>query len=498
MHDKKLPAARLLVCSSGCGPSPKGLWPVGDQPEFPPGKLPGPHEDRDATVRRLLTGQRGPNCRGKRAMFIDEAEIRVRGGTGGRGMVSFRRERYVPRGGPDGGDGGDGGDVILEVKAGLSTLLDFKYKSNFNAENGTPGSSNNKTGHRGADCVIPLPEGTVVRDAGSGRIIGDLVEAGERLRVAGGGKGGHGNKHFATPTRQAPRFAEKGLPGEERTIRLELKLLADVGVIGFPNVGKSSLIAHLSAARPKIADYPFTTLVPNLGVVAGPDDTSFVMADMPGLVVGAHHGVGLGHQFLRHVERARMLVHMLDAASVDGRDPVEDYHAINRELELHDERLRQLPQIIALNKMDLTEAREAATAIQRALAGEDRELFCISAVTGEGLRELVYGISDALEAARAAPTPFEAAIEPAAEAEPAERPLKVERIGEGRFVASGSEVERLVATTDLDNEDAVLYLHSRLDQLGVLEKLERLGAEDGDTVLIGETELDYVLTRKPE
>jgi GTP-binding protein len=426
-------------------------------------------------------------------MFIDEAQIHAQGGAGGRGLVSFRRERYVPRGGPDGGDGGDGGDVILQVKAGLSTLLDFRYRSRFKAGDGAPGGTNNKTGHRGADCVIPVPEGTVVRDAETGRVMADLVAVGQQLCVARGGKGGHGNKHFATPTRQAPRFAEKGLPGQERSIRLELKLLADVGVIGFPNVGKSSLIARLSAARPKIADYPFTTLVPNLGVVAGPDDTSFVMADMPGLVVGAHQGTGLGHQFLRHVERARVLVHMLDAASVEGRSPVEDYHAINQELELHDARLRQLPQIIALNKMDLPDAREAAEQIEAALADEGCSLFRISAITGEGLGELVYAVADTLEEARAAPTPFEAAIEAEPQAEPPQRPLKVKRIAPGRFAASGSEVERLVATTDLDNEDAVLYLHSQLDRLGVLQRLERLGAKDGDTVMIGETELDYVL-----
>ena len=427
-------------------------------------------------------------------MFIDEAQLHVRGGTGGRGMVSFRRERYVPRGGPDGGDGGDGGHVILEVKAGLSTLLDFKYKSRFGAENGAPGGTNNKAGRRGADCVIPVPQGTVVRDAETGRVIGDLVAVGEQLCVARGGKGGRGNKHFATATRQAPRFAEKGLPGQERSIGLELKVLADVAVIGFPNVGKSSLIARVSAARPRIAEYPFTTLVPNLGVVAGPDDTSFVMADMPGLVVGAHEGAGLGHRFLRHVERARMLVHMLDAAAVEGRDPVEDYYAINRELELHDARLRRLPQIIALNKMDLPDAREAAPAIEAGLADEGYRLLRISAATGEGLGELVYAIADTLDEARAAPTPFEAAIEPGPEPEPAERPLEVDRIGEGRFAVSGTEVERLMATTDLENEDAVLYLHSQLDRLRVLQRLERLGAQDGDTVVIGDTELDYVLS----
>ncbi|MGD8238826.1 MAG: GTPase ObgE [Armatimonadota bacterium] len=431
-------------------------------------------------------------------MFIDEADIHVRAGAGGAGMVSFRRERYVPRGGPDGGDGGDGGDAILQVKAGLSTLLDFKYRSSFKAEDGLRGGANNKTGHRGADCVIAVPEGTVVRDAESGRVIGDLVAADDRLCVARGGKGGRGNKHFATATRQAPRFAEKGLPGEACSIRLELKLLADVAVIGFPNVGKSSLIARLSAARPKIADYPFTTLVPNLGVVPGPDHTGFVMADMPGLVVGAHEGAGLGHQFLRHVERVRVLVHMLDAGSVEGRDPVEDYHAINRELELHDARLRQLPQIIALNKMDLPDAQAAAPSIEAALAEEGCEILRISAATGEGLPELVYAMADTLEEARTAPTPFEAAIDLGPEPEPAKRPLKVARLGEGRFAASGSEVERLVATTDLDNEDAVLHLHAQLDRLGVLEELERLGAEDGDTVTIGDTELDYVLTPGPE
>jgi len=445
-------------------------------------------------------------------MFVDEVTIQVQAGKGGDGMVSFRREPYVPRGGPNGGDGGDGGEVILEARADLTTLLDFRYQSQFRAENGRPGGSSNKTGRRGQSLVVPVPFGTVVYDADTGRVLGDLKEDRERLVVARGGAHGRGNARFATPTRRAPKFAEKGLLGEARAVRLELKLIADVGVVGFPNAGKSSLIARVSAARPKVADYPFTTLVPNLGAVAGPDNRSLVMADMPGLIEGAHQGVGLGHQFLRHIERTRVLIHLLDGDPPEGpdplrgrdpdsgggqdRDPVSDYHALNRELTLHDERLLKLPQIVALNKIDLPRAQELAAAVRKELAAEAGEVLLISAATGEGVQQLVKRSFAELDQARSQPSPFAVAIEP--EPEPQQRPLKVEQAEEGVFTVSGNMVERAVARTNLKSEPALYHLHAELDRLGVLAALERAGARDGDTIRIGEVELEYVLGLREE
>ncbi|MFQ6132286.1 MAG: GTPase ObgE [Armatimonadota bacterium] len=429
-------------------------------------------------------------------MFVDEVTIEVEGGKGGDGMVGFRREPYVPRGGPNGGDGGDGGDVILEARANLTTLLDFKYQSRFRAEHGRPGGTNNRTGRRGTACVVHVPVGTVVYDAASGRVLGDLNEDEERLVVARGGEGGRGNARFATATRRTPKFAEKGLAGQSRALRLELKLIADVGVVGFPNAGKSSLIARVSAARPKVADYPFTTLVPNLGVVAGPDGRSLVMADMPGLIEGAHQGVGLGHQFLRHIERTRVLIHLLDGDAPAGRDPVSDYRALNRELALHDERLTQLPQIVALNKVDLPHARELAPLVQEELADEAGEVLLISAATGEGVRDLTDRAFAELERARAEPSPFAVAAE--AEPEPEERPLMVKEAEEGVFAVSGTAAERAVARTNLDSEPALYHLHAELDRLGVLSALERAGAQHGDTIRIGDAELEYVLGLRDE
>ncbi len=424
-------------------------------------------------------------------MFIDEATIEVRAGKGGDGLASFRREKYVPKGGPDGGDGGDGGDVILEARGNLTTLLDFRYKRLFNAENGRRGGKNNRTGKRGAVCVIPVPVGTVVYDAHTGAALGDLVEDGQRFVVASGGQGGKGNTRFATPTRRTPKFAEKGLPGEARSLRLELKLLADVGVIGFPNAGKSSLIAHLSTARPKVADYPFTTLVPNLGVVAGPDHRSFVIADLPGLIEGAHSGAGLGHQFLRHVERTRVLIHLLDGDAPPDRDPVSDFRVLRRELELYDPRLIQLPQIVALNKVDLSHVREKADRVRADLPPEADPVHFISAVTGEGLAELVHRAFDALAQAQRTPSPLAPRIEP--EPKAADRPTQVRRLADGRFRVTGTLVERLVAKTDLTSTPALYHLHTQLDRLGVLRRLEQAGAEHGDTVLVGDAELAYML-----
>lgn len=321
-------------------------------------------------------------------MFIDTAKIFVKGGDGGNGIVAFRREKYVPFGGPSGGDGGDGGSVYLEADEHLATLIDFKYKTHFVAQRGAHGQGDNKSGKKGEDLVVRVPPGTVVKDAETGEVLFELLKHGDRVNVAPGGKGGRGNQWFATPTNQAPRYAEEGKPGVERWIKLELKVFADVGLVGFPNVGKSTLLSRVSAARPKIADYPFTTLQPNLGVVNLGEGRSFVLVDIPGLIEGAHSGKGLGHEFLRHVERTRVLVHVIDVSGYEGRDPVEDYHTILKELELYSPELARRPMIVAANKMDVPSSKENLERLVRAV-GERVEIYPISAVTGEGVKELM-------------------------------------------------------------------------------------------------------------
>jgi GTP-binding protein len=327
--------------------------------------------------------------------FVDEATIRVKAGAGGKGAIAFRREKFVPKGGPSGGDGGAGASVVLVVDEGLSTLLDFRYRHEFAAPSGDAGANKDRYGRAGADVVLRVPPGTQVFDDATGALIGDLRVHGERLTVAQGGKGGRGNIHFATSTDRAPRKAEPGTPGEERTVRLELKLLADVGLLGFPNVGKSSLIARISAARPKIADYPFTTLVPNLGTVALSGERAFVVADIPGLIEGAHAGAGLGDRFLRHLDRTRLLVHLLDATQAE-RTPLRDYEAMNRELALYDPDLAARPQLVVLNKIDVPEVRKRAKQIAAPFARRGITLLKISAATGEGTAELLESIWRAL------------------------------------------------------------------------------------------------------
>jgi GTP-binding protein len=332
--------------------------------------------------------------------FVDQARIRVRAGDGGKGAIAFRREKYVPKGGPAGGDGGAGGSVVLVVDGGLSTLLDFRYRSEYEAKAGQPGGNKDMYGRAGPDLLLRVPPGTEIYDDASGEKIADLKLDGERFVVAQGGKGGRGNIHFATSTDRAPRRAEPGTPGDERDLRLELKLLADVGLLGFPNVGKSSLIARISAARPKIADYPFTTLVPNLGVVGLSGDRSFVVADIPGLIEGAHTGAGLGDRFLRHVERTRVLVHLLDAsAGAPERSPLGDYDAINRELAAFDPELANRPQIVVLNKIDLPDVRKRRRALTAELGQRGVPLLAISAATGEGVSELLEEVWRSLAAA---------------------------------------------------------------------------------------------------
>ncbi len=423
-------------------------------------------------------------------MFIDEAYITVTGGRGGNGIVSFRREKFEPRGGPDGGDGGDGGDVIITVDPNLTTLLDFRYQSHFRAESGEHGQGKNRHGRNGEDCIVPVPAGTLVYDAETGAKIADLTYAGQTLLAARGGEGGRGNTAFTTASHQAPRLAENGLPGETHQLRLELRLMADVGIVGLPNGGKSTLIARISAAQPKIAAYPFTTLQPNLGVVQLEEGRSFVVADMPGLIEGAHEGKGLGHQFLRHIQRTRLLVHMLDAAAVEGRQPLDDYHQLNQELEAYDSRLATLPQIIALNKIDLPTAQNHLPDCLSFFQQQQVPAFPISAVTGEGVRELVGAVSQKLEALRESevveegPERFEIAAAP-------ERKLQIFRAGEGVYVVRGTGVETLVQRANLQTDDGIRRLHEQLRTTGVLKRLEQAGVSAGDTVFVGELELEY-------
>jgi GTP-binding protein len=339
--------------------------------------------------------------------FVDEVRVKVEAGDGGRGCVSFRREKYIPRGGPNGGDGGDGGDVILEVDTGLSTLLDLSYPQQLRAGRGEHGRGKDQAGARGADLVLRVPPGTIVVDEATAEQLTDLRSAGERAVVAKGGRGGLGNMHFATSTKRAPRHAQPGTPGEHRTLRLELRLLADAGLLGFPNVGKSTLIRAVSAARPRVADYPFTTLVPNLGVVRVDDEFSFVLADVPGLIEGAHAGHGLGTRFLRHLSRTAVLVHLLDASGLTGRDPIDDFDTLNRELALASTDLAAKPQIVVAGKVDLAETRSALPALRERLAARGVALHAVSGATGEGTRELVQAIGREVLAARratAAPT----------------------------------------------------------------------------------------------
>ncbi len=332
--------------------------------------------------------------------FIDEVKIKVKAGDGGRGCVSFRREKYVPRGGPDGGDGGDGGDVIMVADHGLTTLLDLRYQKQYRGGRGEHGRGKNQYGKRGEDKVIAVPVGTMIRDAETAELLADLKSPGQRVVVAAGGKGGRGNAHFVSSTNQSPRRAQPGLPGEEKELDVELRLLADVGIIGFPNAGKSTLIAAISAARPKIADYPFTTLAPNLGVVTCGEGKSFVVADVPGLIEGAHRGEGLGHRFLKHVSRTCLLIHLLDASTIQEENPLAGWITINRELRLFDPELADKPQIVAANKIDLPGARAKARLLQQALISSSVPFCAISAMTHEGLRELKKLVADRLEETR--------------------------------------------------------------------------------------------------
>ncbi|MCL6520797.1 MAG: GTPase ObgE [Firmicutes bacterium] len=428
--------------------------------------------------------------------FVDEARIHVQAGRGGDGAATFRREKYVPRGGPDGGDGGRGGSVLVEAVPGLTTLAEFRFHRRFVAQPGAPGGHSRARGADGADVVVRVPVGTLVRDAATGELLADLVRPGQRVMVARGGRGGRGNVHFKSPTYQAPHFAEKGEPGESRELELELRLVAEVGLTGLPNAGKSTLLSRISAARPKIAGYPFTTLEPQLGVVAlRGGEESFVVADIPGLIEGAHRGAGLGHEFLRHVERTRILVYVVDLAGSEGRDPLDDLRVLRRELASYDPGLVRRPALVAANKWDLPEARRRWEEFRRAVEAEGLEAWPLSAATGEGVERLLGRI---LELRRRLPEEPAGAGEPPGGAGAPEEavfrlrprpPLAVEREGDV-FVVRGGGVERMVAMTDLGNPEAVRWLMRRLARAGVLRKLREAGAEPGARVRVGELEFE--------
>ncbi|MDQ6599806.1 GTPase ObgE [Bacillus salipaludis] len=428
-------------------------------------------------------------------MFVDQVKVYVKGGDGGNGMVAFRREKYVPNGGPAGGDGGKGANVVFVVEEGLRTLMDFRYQRHFKAPRGEHGMSKSMHGRNAKDMVIKVPPGTVVTDAETKEVIADLVEHGQRAVIAKGGRGGRGNNRFATPANPAPEIAENGEPGQERDVILELKLLADVGLVGFPSVGKSTLLSVVSAARPKIAEYHFTTIVPNLGMVETEDNRSFVMADLPGLIEGAHEGVGLGHQFLRHIERTRVIVHVIDMAATEGRDPYEDYLTINKELKEYNLRLTERPQIIVANKIDMPDAEENLQKFKERLE-DDYPIFPISALTRKGLRDLLFAIADKLEE-----TP-EFPLEHEEEQTGVHRVLykhekdpdhfKITREPDGSFVVSGEKVERLFKMTDFSREESVRRFSRQLRGLGVDDALRQRGAKDGDIVKLLEFEFEFI------
>ena len=421
------------------------------------------------------------------ALFVDVVNITVKAGDGGNVCVSFHREKFVQAGGPDGGDGGRGGDVVFLATDRMHTLMDFRFNRKFSAGNGEDGSSNRRSGHAGADVVIEVPPGTVVREKTTGKLLLDLYESGVKKTLVKGGRGGFGNQHFATPTRQAPQFAKPGEKREIIEVTLELKSIADVGLVGFPNVGKSTILSVVTAARPKIANYHFTTLQPNLGIVKQGED-SFVLADIPGLVEGASEGVGLGHAFLRHVERTRMLLHVLDISGSECRDPLEDFDAIMKELEAYGD-LKNRPMIVVANKMDLPGAEENLERLREKLAGTGLQIFPVSAATHSNFRELMFATVEMLKTCPPA--------EPFSEEELYElddlagAPFEIEVEG-GVYFVSGRAMDRLIASVNFDNEDSLNYFHRSLRRLGVIDALREKGAEEGDTVVVGEMEFDFV------
>ena len=426
-------------------------------------------------------------------MFQDSAKIFIQSGNGGDGHVSFRRELFVPAGGPDGGDGGRGGDIIFEVYDGLNTLVDFRHKRKYTAENGQPGGKRRCHGADGADLVIRVPEGTVIRDDETGKVIADMSGGNRRMVILHGGKGGIGNMHFATATMQAPNYAKPGQPGKGLFVRLELKVIADVGLVGFPNVGKSTLLSRVSNAKPEIANYHFTTLSPHLGVVDVADGEGFVMADLPGLIEGASEGVGLGYDFLKHVERTKVLVHVVYAASVEGRDPVDDVKKIMEELAKYDSSLLSRPQLIAANKIDcIYDDGETADPIQKLRDAFEPEIkvYPISGVSGEGIRELKFAIWELLQTLDRTVTVFEPEIEIDYTGDK-NLPYTVVKEAEGVFVVEGPRVEKMLGYTNLESEKGFDFFQKFLKNSGILDDLEKLGIQEGDTVRMYGHTFDY-------
>lgn len=421
-------------------------------------------------------------------MFIDRARIHVVSGNGGNGMSSWRREKYVPKGGPSGGDGGRGGDVILIVDANTNTLIDFRYKRKFVANNGVSGQTKNMHGQHAEHTYIKVPPGTLVKDADTGEVVADLTKVGQQAVIVKGGRGGRGNARFVNSVNRAPTFAENGAPGAERFLQLELKLLADVGLVGYPSVGKSSIISVVSAAKPEVAAYHFTTLTPVLGVVSLDEGHSFVLADIPGLIEGANEGIGLGHDFLRHIERTKVILHVLDVSGLEGRDPIEDYNKINNELKLYNEKLATRPQLIVANKMDLAEAQENLPRVAEYMKKLGHEIYPVSAATGEGLPELMRQTAKLLLEHIEAPEETDDTIVYEAKQE---EDFTIGRDIDGAYLIRGRGIERLVAMTNFDNDEGVRRFQQLFKRIGIENALKEKGVQEGNTVRIGEMEFEF-------
>ncbi len=425
-------------------------------------------------------------------MFADRAEIHIRSGKGGDGHVSFRKEIFVPAGGPDGGDGGRGGDLIFEVDEGLNTLTDFRFVRKYSAQDGEPGGKKRCHGKDGKDLVIKVPEGTVIREKETGKVVADMSHGNRREVILRGGRGGKGNQHYATATMQVPKYAQPGQKAQEMDVILELKVIADVGLVGFPNVGKSTLLSHVTNARPKIGNYHFTTLSPNLGVV-DLEGGGFVIADIPGLIEGASQGLGLGHEFLRHIERTKVIIHLVDAASTEGRDPIEDIDTINGELAAYNEDLAKRPQVIAANKIDALYEEEAQEVLQRIrdkYEPQGIEVFPISAVSGKGMKELLYHVKGMLAQLDNTPVVFEKEFFPE-DLAGSNLPFEVRKEEENLYVVEGPRIERMLGYTNLDSEKGFEFFQRFLKDNGILEELEALGIAEGDTVRMYGLSFDY-------
>ena len=423
-------------------------------------------------------------------MFIDKARIFVKSGNGGNGAVSFRREKYVPAGGPDGGDGGNGASVIFEVDLGLRTLMDFKYQRKYVAEHGEDGSKKRKAGRNGEDLILKVPPGTIIRDEATGLVIADLKEEGDRAVVAKGGRGGKGNQHFANAVRQAPAFARSGSDGVEKWVVLELKMIADVGLLGFPNVGKSTFLSVVTKAKPKIANYHFTTLTPNLGVVQTKFGESFVLADIPGLIEGAAEGVGLGHDFLRHVERTKVLIHIVDISGLEGRDALDDFDKINGELKLYNEKLATRPQVVVANKMDILEDESIFDEFKNELEGRGYKVFKMSAATRQGVDDVIAYVSELLREAEEIELVSEEEMFRPELDEGQDEGLQID-IEDGVYVVTGKSLRRIMYSVNFDDMESLQYFQKAMESQGVFDKLREMGIEDGDTVRIYEIEFEF-------